>query len=74
MLWIKVQENDYFELLKAKSNSDTLLGGLVGVVLTSSENHALKFRIILKVGTLPQVVAVSNSQEQIMVCLYAQTF
>ena len=69
MFWLKMQENIYFELLQAKSSSKTLLGGIVGVVLTTSEYQALKFRIVLKLG-IAQVIAVSNSEEKIMVCLF----
>lgn len=67
MFWMKLQENAFFELLEAKSNSGTLLGGVVSVVLTTSEKQPLRYRIVLK-SHIPQVVAVSKSSEQIAVC------
>jgi hypothetical protein len=68
MFWIKCRENEFFEMLEAKggSNSGTLLGNVVSVVLSSSEKNALKFRIVIK-SSVPQVVAVSNSYDQMLV-------
>lgn len=56
-------------MLEAKggSNSGTLLGNVVSVVLSSSEKDALKYRIVIK-SSIPQVVAVSNSYDQMLVC------
>eukprot|EP01112_Ceratiomyxa_fruticulosa_P018034 TRINITY_DN5712_c0_g1_i1.p1 TRINITY_DN5712_c0_g1~~TRINITY_DN5712_c0_g1_i1.p1 ORF type:complete len:800 (-),score=169.49 TRINITY_DN5712_c0_g1_i1:139-2538(-) len=64
LFWTKLQENALFIVLKSKSDTGTLVASFVSVVLSTTEEQPLTYRIVLKADTA-MVVAVSNSLEQI---------